>query len=600
MCGIFGVITSRNLPIEDMARKGCEGLAHRGPDGSGLYRRGPLCFAHRRLAIIDVAQGAQPMRSPDDRYCVTYNGEIYNHLELREELQQKGYVFHTRSDTETLLRAYEEWGADCLHRLRGMFAFAIADYERQEVFLARDRFGVKPLMYRSEPDFFAFSSELPPLTRMEGLSGLTLSGPAILQFFSYQYIPAPHTVYAQIRKLRPGHALMTDFQGAVLRQWQYWEPIFAPEAMSRGEATARVDAALADSVRAHTLSDVPFGVYLSGGIDSTLIAMNLARCAGKSVPAFTIAFDEEEFSELEYASAAAERLGLDLMVEHVRADDLDMLPEILSHYGEPYGDSSVLPTWHVARLARRHVSVVLSGDAGDELFAGYPQYASWLDVVEQSRQRLAPTPVHPDAMDWQNFFYADFTIPRQAGTLLSPNLARFAGATGHVFGELSGKESFCSPLELAQLLDLRTYLPECLLPKVDVTSMCHGLEVRPPFLDLAVWREAARMPLEHKITAQEKGKAVLKDILLRNGFPPSFVYRRKMGFSIPEARWFLKRGAARRLLLEMLHSQRDVLADFLIMKNVWALLEQHSEQRSVCRNLWLILAFACWVRNSGL
>lgn len=618
MCGIFGIISKRDLPLEHMAQKGCDALSHRGPDGSGIFTRGPVSIAHRRLAIIDVEQGAQPMLSANGQYAITFNGEIYNHLILREELMRAGHQFRTHSDTETLLAAYAEWGTDCLRRLRGMFAFAIIDVARKEIFLARDHFGIKPLLYRSESGFFAFSSELPALADMDNLSPLAISAPAIMQFFRYQYIPAPFTVYPQIRKLRPAHALIVDFNGDIMRQWRYWDFTFTPTPMSREEALARVESAIVDSVEAHTLSDVPIGVYLSGGIDSTLVAATLARNLGKAIPAFTIAFNEAEFSELEYARTAAKHLGLELHHTYVGADDFAMLPDILSHYGEPYGDSSVLPTWAVARLARQHVKVTLSGDAGDELFCGYHSYADWLEhltkvtdarlrqhwqikqyITGEDEDNLVRS-LRPSVIDWQRHMYGGFFLPSQADNFFAPSLIPFAGAIGHVFGELQREESTMAPLDLAQYIDLRTYLPECLMPKVDVTSMQHGLEVRPALLDTRVCREATRLPLEHKFTRHEKGKAVLKQILLRQGFSGDFVYRRKMGFGVPESLWFMKGGPARKLLEDLLRSHKGIISEFLNLQGVDALLRAHSPQTDFSRNLWLIMAFCCWVKNSRL
>ena len=620
MCGIFGIISRQNLPIERMVQKGCDALFHRGPDGSGIFTQDSVSVAHRRLAIIDVEQGTQPMLSADRRYVITFNGEIYNHIGLREELMRSGHVFRTRSDTETLLAAYIEWGTDCLQHLRGMFAFAIIDFMRKETFIARDHFGMKPLLYRSEPGFFAFSSELPALADMDHLSSLTISAPAIMQFFQYQYIPSPFTVYSQIRKLRPAHALIVDFNGDVVRQWRYWDFAFTPTPMSRKEAVSRVESAILDSVNAHTLSDVPIGVYLSGGIDSTLVAATLARNLGKTIPAFTIAFHEAEFSEIEYARTAAKHLGLELHHAYVGPDDFAMVPEILSHYGEPYGDSSVLPTWVVARLARQHVKVALSGDAGDELFCGYHSYSSWLEYlakVNDARirsywQRTGKEIVTGEdedafiqslqhsALDWQRHMYGGFFLPSMAAQFFTAPLIPFAGATGHVFGELQKKTSAMAPLDFAQYIDLRTYLPECLMPKVDVTSMCHGLEVRPALLDISVCREAALLPSEHKFTRHEGGKAVLKQLLLRQGFSSDFVYRKKMGFGIPESLWFQEGGPARKLLMDLLHSHKGVISEFLNLEGVARLLREHSPQTDFSRNLWLIMAFCCWVKNSKI
>lgn len=615
MCGIFGLITSNNLPVEKIVTTACTRMTHRGPDGHGVFHRDTVTLGHRRLSIIDLSLGAQPMHSNDGRYSITYNGEIYNHLSLRQELQEMGYTFATESDTETLLYAFAAWGEQCLNRLYGMFAFAIADYATKEVFIARDHFGIKPLFYRTGSDFFAFSSELPPLSQMDGFATPEVEPAAVTQFFRYQYISSPLTIYKSIFKLPPAHFMRLNFKGEVLKTKCYKNFHFAAENKDHNSALEQTEALVRDAVIANTLSDVPVGVYLSGGIDSTLVAMNLAQSVSQDIPAFTIAFKEQEYSELEYAQVAAKKLGLKLNVSYVESMALDKLPEILSYYGEPYGDSSVLPTWHVAELARQHVTVVLSGDGGDELFGGYHSHASWLASLKQNHLKQAiraAMTLHPRAAlhhlrlvgkkdnktveFWHNFI--QYHTPNDISKILNPPYQEHAFNMAPGFTAVAGYEKEFGDLDLVQHLDLKTYMPECILPKVDVTSMQHSLEVRPALLHPEILDFALRLPQHQRYQKGKGGKVLLKEVLLRNGFDSDFVYRKKQGFGIPINHWFLKNGHARTLLEDLLNTHQIELAEYLNINNVRKLINSHSLSHNVGGKLWLILAFACWIHNT--
>jgi asparagine synthase (glutamine-hydrolysing) len=370
VCDIFGIITTRDdIPAENIARSALKIPTYCESKGEGILSQGNITLGHRRLSIINNDIYSQPMRSHDGQLCVTHNGEIYNLPELRLELSNKGHEFRSNSDTEVLFAAYREWGTDCLVRFRGMYAFALVDFEHEEVFLARDLFGQKPLFYRSSSGCFAFASTLPALVDLPPLPSLSIDPEAICLFFSYQYIPHPHTIYLETRKLPPGTALVVNFDGEIKRQWKHSEFSFSsPYRFQLKDTLDEADATLYETVRLYSHVDVPIGVLLSGGIDSTLISLYLARTSGREIPAFTMAFKEEEYSELEHASAAAEDLGLKLHISMMEESKIDCLGDILSHYGEPYGDSSVFPTWHIFQTARDQVKVVLSGDGGDELF----------------------------------------------------------------------------------------------------------------------------------------------------------------------------------------------------------------------------------------
>jgi len=378
MCGIAGILRYNEnsidrSEIETMTRI----LSHRGPDGEGFFIRDKIAIGHRRLSIIDLDTGNQPMANEDETIWITYNGEIYNYVELREELLVRGHRFSTKSDTEIIIHAYEEWDAKCLEKFRGMFAFGIVDLKKRCLILARDRFGIKPLYYRIGEEYFAFASELSALRKVldKTPEGNILS---IDFFLRYQYIPIPHTIFKNIFKLPPGTSITVNFDGIRTDPVYYKNLSFSKdEKYSDSEWEEKINNSIKESVKAHLISDVPVGVFLSGGIDSTLIALNVKKYLDNPIKGFTICYNEKEFSELAYAEAAAKKIGIDLHYEIVTEDALDILPALISHCGEPFGDSSIIPTWCVSQLARKYVPVILSGDGGDETFAGYDSYITW-------------------------------------------------------------------------------------------------------------------------------------------------------------------------------------------------------------------------------
>ena len=554
------------------------------------------------------------MRSEDGRYAISCTGSIYNHTLLREELAAKGCIFRTASDAESVLYAFAAWNEGCLARLRGMFAFAIADFQEEYVFLARDQFGVKPLQYRVEPGCFAFSSELPPLARMEGFASPEIDPASMAQFFRYQYIASPNSIYKNIRKLPPAHAMRVNFDGQASALRRYHSFSFQSARNSFSDAMRDTEILTRNAVTDAALSNAPIGVFLSGGIDSTLVATYLAKFVSRDIPAFTIAFKEHAYSELEHAQEAASRLGLKLDAAYVEAPALDKLPRILSCYGEPYGDSSVLPTWHVAELARKHVAVALSGDGGDELFGGYHSYAAWLPASRGSHVRnalraalrLQPRTVlrhlrllnqeAPRTVEfWHNFI--QYYAPDAIKGLLLPPYRNYAHELAAAFAAMSGREKECGALDLVQYLDLNTYMPECCLPKVGVTSIQHNLEVRPALLDTRILELATSLPESFRYRPDEGGKRIFKRLLLQEGFRREFVHRRKQGFGIPVDQWFYKGGHARALLQDLLQTHRQDMAAILRLDVVEHMLRQHSPSAPIGNKLWLVLACACWMHT---
>lgn len=614
MCGIFGMVANQIRNGDAVVRSACAKLGHRGPDGSGIASKPPIIFGHRRLSIVDIQGGKQPMASSDSRYLITYNGEIYNHQQIRQQLRSAGYFFDTNSDTETLLYAFAAWGTDCLTKLKGMFAFAIADFQNRQVFLARDTFGIKPLCYRIEPGVFAFSSEIPPLADMSCFPAPTVNESSVSQFFRYQYISAPNSIYDNIYKLPPAHAMRVNFEGDIESIWRYKEYTFTPEIFDFDSAVSQTKTLVSDAVLSNTMSDVPVGVFLSGGIDSTLVAMNLVQNYDINIPAFTITFEENDFSELPYAKYAANHLGLKLTIESISNFSLESLPEILSFYGEPFGDSSALPTWHVAKLARQQVSVALSGDGGDELFGGYQSHAAWLLRSQENHfLRLIESLFTLRAKNFFHYLqlllhrpqlsvnywhqFIQYNSPKEIENLLTPPYAKHGNEMADGFKYMCDKEVNTQLLDFVQLLDMNTYLPECILAKVDIASMQHGLEVRPALLDSDLLEFALRLAPSCRFNNQYKGKAVLKQILLDSGFSKDFVFREKHGFSIPVDHWFLKGGKAYKLLKDLIYTYKTEAEQFLNLRYVEKLLSRHSLEKPCGSKLWLILAFLCWIAN---
>ncbi|MDL2317442.1 asparagine synthase (glutamine-hydrolyzing) [Desulfovibrio sp. OttesenSCG-928-A18] len=612
MCGIFGAVSQfPNFPSEELTKNACAGMIHRGPDAEGFWQKNGVCLGHRRLSIIDLTEGAQPMTSVCGRYTICYNGEVYNHVELRKQLSEAGFAFRTRSDTETLMQAYAAWGKDCLLRLEGMFAFAIVDLEKRELFICRDLFGIKPLFYRIDKGGFLFSSELPPLlSPLLPAPDINPAAPAL--FFRYQYVPAPHTIYKDIYKLPAAHWMRVDFEGNILDIEAYGDFSFKPESMTRAEAVELADTVIEKSVAISTRSDVPVGIFLSGGIDSTLVAMNVVKTLGTEIPAFTIAFKEDAYSELEYARVAAKVLGLKLHAAYVGEPDLDKLGNILSFYGEPFGDASVLPTWHVSRLAREHCTVAMSGDGGDELFGGYNNYIAWLKAVQGNHltgmlrsyltlnfkegryhKKQLKRGARKSVEYWHRFF--QINSPEQLGLLLRPPFAGFANSIAPAMEPFKGKEKDFADLDLVQTLDCLTTQADAVLQKVDRASMQHSLEVRPPLLTASVLRMALSLPVEHRLSPEERGKAVLKEILLKKGFDRSFIFRRKQGFGIPVRLWFLKGRKARTMLEELLLQSGKELDQFIDVGHVRKMLDKHSEKYNFASELWMVMAFAHWL-----
>ena len=619
MCGICGILQLGALTPPGVIEVMTTRLSHRGPDGKGLHRLHPIALGHRRLSIIDLRTGAQPMSNEDGQIWVTYNGELYNFRELRSQLQTAGHQFRTASDTEVIVHAWEEWGEKCVERFRGMFAFVIADHRRRELFLARDHLGIKPLYYFQTRKTFAFASELQSLRAHEDCPD-EIDPRAIDNYLRLAYIPPPRTIYRHVYKLPPGHRMTVTFDGEIRGPESYWRLVFRPETrVSLGEWSERFEAALRDSVRAHLVADVPFGAFLSGGLDSTSIVTMMAE-QFSSVRTFSIGFEEDDYNELCYARKAAQILGTDHHEEIVRPDSFAILPDLVRHYGEPFGDSSAIPSYYVSRLARRQVSMVLTGDGGDEFFLGYDKYLEWRDCANPScarpwwKQKLrsifrffASQSFPPDPkrrplglQDWMKKVTSTHAQTRFG--LWRPEFVHLIDEPIQEFEQI-GRDAFSVPLEqYGQYVDIKTYLPHDLLTKLDVASMMHGLEARTPLTDVRMAEFAATIPWQINLRQNADdgawaGKHLLKRFLGKY-FDHEFLHRKKAGFSLPLKYWFSESGALRQELTDRFFSGTARIHRYLRSDGVKKLVTEHNVQtRENSKPLWQLLFLENWLEH---
>jgi asparagine synthase (glutamine-hydrolysing) len=604
MCGICGTASTRRPADPEQLAAMSALLAHRGPDSDGMFVDGPVGLAARRLSIIDLDTGDQPIANEDGSVVVVQNGEIYNYEELTHELVRAGHQFRTRGDTEVLVHAYEEWGAGFAERLRGMFAVAIWDGRESRLVLARDRYGIKPLYYRAQDDSIVFASELRALPRDEvDLDGLEA-------FLAFNSVPAPFSIFRGTHKLPPGHLLLWNGSAELLR---FARP--APATVTRTEDEAELveelRARLRDSVRAHLVSDVPVGVLLSGGVDSCMLAALAAEETGRPLRTFSIGFEERSYDELADARLVVERYGTLHRELVLRPDAAQLLPALADAFDEPFADSSALPTYLVSQLAAEDVKVALSGEGGDELFGGYYTYSA--DLLAQRFGGLASAlrPLVERLPTSTRKASFDYRAKRFVRAAHLPPLERHHGwkeiFSPDARAELTGRRSSFDPVDLlrarfaetdgAELLtrlqdvDVGTYLVDDLLVKTDRASMAHSLEARVPFLDPFVTGFALALPTRHKVRGLSKKRLLRKaaEPLL----PARIVHGRKRGFSIPAAAWLageLEPFARDTLAADVLRRQ-----GFFRHETVRRLLDEHvGGKQDWSRQLWCLLAFTLW------
>ncbi|HEU4869557.1 MAG TPA: asparagine synthase (glutamine-hydrolyzing) [Pyrinomonadaceae bacterium] len=620
MCGIVGIVRNDGKAIdEQLLSRMCEAIRHRGPDEDGFYVNGSVGLAMRRLAIIDLKGGQQPIHNQDRSSWIVFNGEIYNYLELREKLERLGHTFYTNSDTEAIVHAYDQFGADCPNHLRGMFAFAIWNERTQELFLARDRVGKKPLLYADVNGKLIFGSEFSALLLHPDISR-DIEPEALDYYLSFMCIPAPLTAYRAIRKLEPGHWLR--WRNGNIETQRYWQPDFTKKIdIGEEEAGERTIEVLRDAVRVRLMSEVPLGAFLSGGIDSSAVVALMSQESSERVKTFSIGFDEQDFSELHHARRVAEHVGADHHEFIVRPDAVEVLPLLVEHYGEPYADSSAVPTYYVAKETHKHVTVALNGDGGDESFAGYERYAAMgitekyrrvpsllreslirraVDLIRtdptrrsmiKSAQRLLAVVDRPKTgryMHWMSTFNDETKEPLYTDSFRQQIMS--ADATG-ILETWFKRANGIGVVDAMLLTDQMTYLPNDLLVKVDIATMAVSLEARSPFLDHHVIEFAASLPQNFKLRGLT-GKYLLKKVL-RKLLPSENLDRRKMGFGVPVGHWF--RGKMQPFLREVLLSEKALRRGLFKPEAVKQLVELHTRaERDYSAQLWTLLMLELW------
>jgi asparagine synthase (glutamine-hydrolysing) len=624
MCGIAGEVGAVGRvrgAVEDMT----DALRHRGPDSGAVWADDHCVLGFRRLAIIDLSErGCQPMSDETGQLHLVFNGEIYNFQELRDQLQGMGHTFRSGTDSEVILYAYREWGTDCVSRLRGMFAFAVWDAPNRRLFVARDRVGKKPLFYTQIRDRLAFGSEIQALLSDQDIDR-DVDWAAVDAYLSWGYVPAPATGFRAIRKLPPAHWMTVDVGtgDVVVDVQRYWTLSYEPKRrLTTAVAAGELRELLTEAVRMRLISDVPLGAFLSGGIDSSIVVGLMASLSAQPVKTFSIGFQEAAYSELDHARRVARLWGTDHYEEVVTPDALGVLPTLVRHYGEPYADSSAIPTYYVSQIARREVTVALNGDGGDESFAGYDRYrgnaiAARLSHVPGSAvgARLLSR-VLPDSADPKNPLRRARRFLEVANEAMPTRYARWAGYfaesekeamyVGPMRDLLRGRRPVLwmeglfaatdavDPVDAAMAVDVSSYLPYDLLVKVDITSMANSLEARSPFLDHHVMEYAARLPANLKLH-RGQGKH-----LLRQAFPDLLpdenVNRPKMGFGVPVGEWF--RGPLRELLQDSLLGDDSRTSSYLDRAAVARLVSDHLARRADgTSRLWSLLMLEQWHRQ---
>jgi asparagine synthase (glutamine-hydrolysing) len=619
MCGIAGIVDVTGRPVDGaLLRSMTAVIGHRGPDGDGIVCRGSAGLGHRRLAIIDLVTGDQPMVSDDGLIRITFNGEIYNFRELRRDLEARGAKFRTESDTEVILRAYEAHGPECVQRLRGMFAFAILDERARRLVLARDRAGIKPLVYAWDGRRLLFASEIKAILEDPSVRR-DLDLDALGEYLTFHYVPAPRTIFTAVRKLPPASTLVLSLDGGEPVVSRYWSLRFVPDVtVTEREWVERLRAELTDAVRCHMISDVPIGAFLSGGMDSSTVVALMAQASGAPIRTFSIGFDEADFDELRFARQVATRYGTDHYELVVKPNALEVLPKLAWHFDEPFADSSAIPTYYVSKITREHVTVALSGDGGDENFAGYRRYARALALHERFDRgagrltrpllklasELLPVGAPGQALAGmlgagpleRYFRLVTYQRRETLRRLLSDDVAARVGSASSpaLFARLASEGDTADYVSTLQHIDLATYLPGDILAKVDAMSMAVSLESRVPLLDHRLMEFLATVPSTFKLR-NGSGKYLLQRAMAQD-LPGEILTRRKMGFGVPLGAWFRRelRDMARDVLLGSQARERGLFRP----SEVESLLATHDSGRRDCSaRLWSLICFELWMRQ---
>jgi asparagine synthase (glutamine-hydrolysing) len=620
MCGIAGVVsTTRDSNVtEALVRQMCDPITHRGPDDEGIYVADGAGLGMRRLSIIDLSGGHQPIFNEDRSAWIVFNGEIYNFLELHPDLEKNGHRFKTKSDTEVIIHLYEEMGSDCVRKLRGMFGLAIYDKTKRKLLLARDRLGKKPLHYALHNGKLYFGSEIKSILAVAPeLAQVNSQG--LLEYLYYGYVPDPITAFTGIQKLPPGHLL--EFENGEIRVRQYWDlPEFGTHSpKTEEECLEELEHELFAATKMRLIADVPLGAFLSGGTDSSTVVALMARASSGPVKTFSIGFKKDDFNEADYARIVARKFGTDHHEMILEPDVVQTVEHLTSSLEEPFGDSSMLPTYYVSQMARRHVTVVLSGDGGDEMFAGYDRYRIHSNrrifelVPEWARKfyRNRVFPRLPNSMQGRKFSY-NISLPWQERyvdglsflpaferdtPLLSDgfrDVLRRSDDPGNVLRRYFAKAPAKDPVSQLLYVDSKTYMVADILTKVDRMSMLNSLEVRVPILDHVFVERAASLTPDWKLRGS-KQKYILRKLAERVGVPREVLYREKQGFSLPLVHWM--RNELRDMLMILLEP-RTLQRGYFVANGVQKLMDDHLHRgRTMTGRLWRLLMFELWHRN---
>jgi asparagine synthase (glutamine-hydrolysing) len=620
MCGIAGIATAGDERIQAEAiRRMCQSIVHRGPDDEGVLVKRGIGLGIRRLSIIDLAGGHQPVSNEDGNVWVVFNGEIYNFPSLRKDLLDRGHHFSTHTDTEVIVHLYEEMGTECLSKLRGMFAFALYDERRRKLFIARDRLGIKPLHYALDGNRLLFASEIKAILAVAPELA-TINNEALLHYMYFGYVADPITAFTSIQKLPPGHLL--EFENGKVEIRQYWDlPRYSTlSPMNEEECLEEMEERLAEAVRIRLMSDVPLGALLSGGADSSIVVALMARAASKRVQTFSIGFRHGDFNEAQYAGMVAQKFETEHHELIVEPNVLETLETLTSSLEEPFGDSSMLPTYYVCKMARKHVTVALSGDGGDEIFAGYDRYA-----IHQRRQIFEHMP------SWAGQVYRDKVYPRlpvdMRGKEFSYNVSlpwreryidsisflpaferksrllsnefraavRSVSNPEKVMYQYFNHAPAADPMSQLLYVDTKTYMVADILTKVDRMSMATSLEVRVPILDHEFVEWATGLPLKWKIRGG-KQKVLLRKLAERLGVPHAVLYRPKKGFALPLVDWL--KNELKEPVLSVLLDPNTLQRGYFEPSGVRSLLDEHFRgRRDHSGKIWRLLVFELWHRN---
>ncbi|NOZ61614.1 MAG: asparagine synthase (glutamine-hydrolyzing) [Calditrichaeota bacterium] len=622
MCGICGVVhTNFSQRVEEsQLRRMTDAIVHRGPDDEGIYVKREVGLGMRRLSIIDLATGKQPISNETGDVWIVFNGEIYNHQELRKELIARGHRFATKADTESIIHAYEEYGERCVEKLNGMFAFAIWDEKKKSLFVARDRIGIKPLYYFFDKKRFIFGSEIKSILQA-GEVPRRIDLQALDNFLTFEYIPAPLSVFQDIRKLPPGQTLTLKENEIYLRS--YWNLQMGQDEFDPQRTQEKLVEVLQDAVKIRLMSDVPLGAFLSGGIDSSTIVALMAQVMNQPVKSFSIGFEDQTYNELNYARLIAQKYQTEHFESIIRPNALELMESLIHFLDEPFGDFSIFPTYLVSKMAREHVTVVLSGDGGDELFGGYDTYLahqiankyaklpSWLKkgMVRPLVDSLPPSPKKKGLINRAKRFVEGTKLPSQLQHTRWMIFLQDAEREMLYTPEMRSGMSDASPYQFIldyfehsaaqttdevnqqMYVDVKTYLVDDILVKVDRMSMATSLEARVPFLDHRVVELAASIPGTAKLQGK-KSKVILKEAM-RKYLPEEILYRGKEGFSIPIKNWL--KNELKTMMLDLLNSDRIKAEGFFDSRFVERLISEHlSGKENHSHRLWALMMFEKW------